>query len=556
MNKLDFKFPEYASKDTTMSNVLIYTWFFTTFIVPFIGLFLVMQYDYEVIISFYNYLISWTGEYIKGVTQSNVGLGIEYIIGTVIVNGVISFILLGVLMGFFQKNNKELSNEIGDINEAENYEKINACTNISEFVKLILNTDIHFKIKETKDKVEQDVVLESNIAQKFLEELNEKIKSTQFYKKVVDDLNDPNREISEDDILDLFLNQETAFAFYGLMPLYNDLTKKVTDAIYKKKYLDLQLIMMILATRHQVKSAELSNIDELEKAIKAKLPEFIEHYISTNPAYAINVLLGIQKFNKELNIEEGLEAFLYPAISKEVLGNTGRLDNNAIVSWAVSGYTLATALNTVFNDNKYIDYPHKEMIIKMLEVDSAYYNGRALIIAKEVTNKDVFQKINELFYTNVFLGLALAENPLSADTDYAEYFDTIMTAGWNNLYLLDLLDKNNKFAQDMSNDKKRDLKGRVQDLEHQNALLSEAQKTAKSAENQAEAAKNAEQYAKQQAQYQQQAAEYQRITAEQSRVQAQYQQQAANNSAQALKASQNAQRDAQRAKENTDWMRK
>ena len=173
---------------------------------------------------------------------------------------------------------------------------------------------------------------------------------------------------------------------------------------------------------------------------------------------------------------------------------------------------------------------------------------------QDIKVKSIYEKVYELFYTNVNIALALINNSYSEEKKFTEYFDNLMTNGWNNLYLLYHLDIS-KFNKDMGNEKTRELKARIQELEHKNALLSHAEQTTKSAKEQADAAKNAEAYAKEQAQYQAQVAEYQRIASQQAAMQTKYQQQAARNSEIAMNASKSAQRDAKRAKENTEWRR-
>lgn len=558
MNKLDFKLPEHVTSWNGLVKFSTFIYASMVLIVPITTYFIIDTFNYDALTPIYNQLLGWVNalleylnlgdmrlEYFATLSFSNVYFS-GYMIWTTILNTLIFLLPYVVIRAIFSRSHKQLSNKIGKRNEDENYAKINACTNISELIRLILNTDINFKLKETKDNVEHVVVLESNIAKKFIKDFDEKIKSTNAYKTFVENLENQDKKLDIVEIHGIYLMSDTA----RLPDTINDLTNRVIEQIKSRTNIDTYTLYALNKIPEFIN--ETFHIDAYPKVkeLASVLDQNNQRYINHTIEHDIEGLVFI--YNDYADNKTAFTNLLNANIANVIKTQPDKLDTSNIMRWVMVSPFNKSVIGDIFNDDRYTDYPHKEILVHYINGDEqeAMYN-----VLRESQNKTAYDKVSSLFYTNVLIGLGLTQSVHSQNEDYKEYFDNLMTEGWSSLYLLELLDDNKKFTQDMGNEKKRDLKARIEDLKHKRAVLSEAEKTSQAADEQAQAAKNSEKYAQQQANYHQQQAEYQRIQAEQAAAQTQYQQQAAKNSAQALNASKNAQRDAKRAKENTDWMR-
>lgn len=544
MNKegFDFKIPKTVSKDTMVTNIFSYLFVLLIIFSPlyvFIDLTFIEN-PYDPVAKIFNAIF--------GTEMNNINKGIITTILVTISAPIISLILslipAIIIFGLSMKSNENLEKTVGDKNEAENYLKIDACSNMWCFVELINNSNIEITVgKDVENK------LTSKKALDFFTQLNEKIKTTKFYKKILDDLNDTSSDLENYVHLFYYKNR---FKKLNLISLFEDIESKIIDKINNSQCVSLDTLFRMEAFEKAGNSIDNEDT-KLGDVIKLKAPEFINYYIINDPSHVIDTLLNIPDFEENFG-QVPFVNILYPIITDEILNVTEHFNNKQIFNWAVFKYNTLSNIKIIFNDDKYVNYPHKEIIIHMMENGTDEQQEFIYKMIQDIKVKSIYEKVYELFYTNVNIALALINNSYSEEKKFTEYFDNLMTNGWNNLYLLYHLDIS-KFNKDMGNEKTRELKARIQELEHKNALLSHAEQTTKSAKEQADAAKNAEAYAKEQAQYQAQVAEYQRIASQQAAMQTKYQQQAARNSEIAMNASKSAQRDAKRAKENTEWRR-
>ena len=129
-------------------------------------------------------------------------------------------------------------------------------------------------------------------------------------------------------------------------------------------------------------------------------------------------------------------------------------------------------LEMIFNDIKFTSFPHIDILNNLLSQSKQFVYD----LVANTTNIEIIHKIEEENFSSYYIQLGLIQNIHTIEQNYEQVFEEMMTDQWNNLDLLLLLDENNRFKQQMDGQTKRELKARIDDLQHKKHL-SNVQKT-------------------------------------------------------------------------------
>lgn len=128
---------------------------------------------------------------------------------------------------------------------------------------------------------------------------------------------------------------------------------------------------------------------------------------------------------------------------------------------------------SLVNNEKLIDYPFNLAIINAMN-NNTWDEYQSCI--ERINNPKIITMLNQYFNDIEDLGFALSEHPLNSNFNMVEYFNSKLNEYWSNYSVLVRLDKNSNFKKQMDDKTKRDLKGRISEIERDHLLMEEAKR--------------------------------------------------------------------------------